>query len=147
MIENYDRAFEFVMSCEGYKSDDHDDPGGRTIFGISARVHSRIVAELWDLPKEESRVKAKAFYLTHYWQQAGCNEISWPMDVIVFDTAVNLGVERALRMLNTSRSIYDFIFARIAYYVVISKGTKIKFLRGWLRRVLTLWDEIRERGE
>jgi hypothetical protein len=69
------------------------------------------------------------------------------MDVIVFDTAVNLGVERALQMLNASRSIYDFLFARITYYVVISKDTKIKFLRGWLRRVLTLWDEIRERGE
>jgi lysozyme family protein len=143
MIENYDRAFEFIMKWEGYKSDDPDDPGGRTIFGISARSHPRVVAELWELPKAEARIEAKAFYLTRYWQQAGCDATAWPMDLILFDTAVNLGVERALRMLEWSRSVHDFLFRRIAFYVAISKGAKVKFLRGWLNRTLALREEIR----
>lgn len=146
MTENFGRAFDFVMKWEGYKSDDPDDPGSRTIFGISARSYPRVVAELWDLPKDEALIEAKAFYLTRYWQQAGCDATSWPMDVILFDTAVNLGVERALRMLDESKSIHDFLFKRIAYYVAISKGHKVKFLRGWLNRTLALREEVKHGG-
>lgn len=138
MIENFDRAFVFAMKFEGYKSDDPDDPGGRTIFGISARFWPSVVAELWDLPKEEAYARAREFYQREYWLASGCDGLPSPDDVFVFDSAVNIGIERAARLYNLARDPFDFLFRRIAFYVQIATGNKLKFLRGWISRVLAL---------
>jgi lysozyme family protein len=142
MNENFNKAFEFAMKFEGYKSDDLHDPGGRTIFGISARFWSAIVAELWDLPRAEAYEKAREFYRREYWLAAGCDQIPYPGDILLFDAAVNLGVGRASAMHAVSRDYMDFLFRRIRYYNEIATGKKIKFLRGWIRRVCDLWEEI-----
>jgi len=138
---NYDKAFEFAMRFEGYKSDDPDDPGDRTIFGISARSHPAIVKELWDLPKAEARARARDFYRETYWREAGCTYREWPDDIRIFDAAINIGTARAVDMRISSSSSTDFLFRRIEYYVRISKGARIKFLRGWINRVVALWME------
>jgi lysozyme family protein len=138
MNENLNKAFEFAMRFEGYKSDDPDDPGGRTIFGIAARFWPTVVAALWDLPKDEAYARAREFYKREYWLAAGCDRIKSPDDIFVFDTAVNLGVGRASAMYAISADANDFLFRRIEHYVAISAGTSRKYLRGWVRRVLEL---------
>jgi lysozyme family protein len=138
MSGRFEIAFAFAMSFEGYKSDDPDDPGGRTIFGISARFWPRIVAELWDLPKAEAYDRAAKFYEREYWLAAGCDTATRPYDVYLFDAAVNIGLERAARMSSLSSGPDDFLFRRIEHYVFIATGKKAKFLRGWVRRVVEL---------
>lgn len=138
MNPRFEIAFAFAMRFEGYKSDDPDDPGGRTIFGISARFWPTVVAELWDLPKEEAYERAKYFYEREYFLASGCYAEKAPFDVYLFDAAVNLGIARAARLRSMSSGPLDFLFRRIEYYVEIATGTKAKFLRGWVRRVLEL---------
>jgi hypothetical protein len=144
MIENFDRCFEFIMRWEGYKSNILVDAGGRTIFGISERYWPQVVKQLWDMPKAEARIEAKEFYREHYWQPAGCNVFSWPMDLIIFDTAVNMGLTRALLLSAGDNKPESYFMRRIRYYVAISKGSQLVFLRGWINRVLALWDEIQK---
>lgn len=139
---NYDKAFEFIMRWEGYKSEDPQDPGGRTIFGISARSYPEVVARLWDLPKEEARIFAKEFYRVECWDALGCDGRLWPEDIYLFDTGVNLGIRRAQEILAYSKGPTEFLFRRIDFYVSISAGAKIKFLRGWIRRVVALYEVI-----
>lgn len=138
MNENFNKAFEFAMKFEGYKSDDPHDPGGRTIFGISARSWPAVVAELWDLPKADAYARAREFYEREYWLAAGCDRLSYPNDVLLFDAAVNLGVGRASAMYAVSNDYSDFLFRRINHYV---KTAKTEFLRGLIRRVCDLREE------
>jgi len=141
MNENYDQAFKFVMKWEGYKSDDPDDPGGRTIFGISARSWPETVEVLWDQPKKIVYAKAKDFYYHEYWLKANCDKIPWPMDIFKFDTAVNLGVHRSNIFEMLAKSPDDFLLLRITRYV---QRAKDKFLRGLLNRVVDLYHEWRQ---
>lgn len=138
MDANFDYAFDFVMRFEGYKSNDPDDAGGRTIFGISERSHPDIVDKLWDMVKFEAYKCAKEFYKQEYWIESGCSFMLWPWDFIIFDSAVNLGIKRALKFRRESKYMNDYLYRRIGYYVEIAKGTNSKFLRGWVRRVLEL---------
>lgn len=143
MDVNFDMAFKFAMLFEGYKSEDPDDSGGRTIYGISAKSHPQTVAALWGLPKEEALIQAKEFYRTEYWLASGCDTLPWPEDVVVFDAAVNMGISRAMQFKVASKSPFDFLMRRISFYIAISAGKNIKFLRGWIRRVLELYKNIK----
>jgi lysozyme family protein len=139
---NFIMALNFVLHWEGYKSDDPDDPGGRTIFGISEHAHPQLVAEIWDLPKDEAREKVKPVYLNQYWVPAGCDAFSYPNDVIMFDTAVNAGIARAKAIYAKSANPTDYMMNRIAFYNSIATGAKIKFLRGWINRTLDLYMSV-----
>lgn len=143
MSYQFKRAFDFAMQWEGYKSSDSADPGGRTIFGISERSHPSVVVELWDLPKEEAYKKAEGFYKKEYWLKAGCDKQLFPFDMVLFDTAVNLGISKAKQLMRGANSAEDLILARVEFYAKISTGVKIKYLRGWINRATALWRFIK----
>jgi hypothetical protein len=141
MEVNYDAAFSFVMAHEGYKSDDPDDKGGRTIFGISERTWPAVVAALWDLPQAEALARAHGFYRENYWRPTGCDFKKWPYDLFIFDTAINVGVARANNFYLVSDSPTDYLMRRIEFYVKITLGVNRKYLRGWIKRVVELYRE------
>jgi lysozyme family protein len=132
MNENFDRCFEFVIKWEGGYSNDPDDPGGETNFGISRRFHPEI--DIQHLTESE----AKSIYHDEYWTPCNCQTKPWPWDIIVFDTAVNLGKKRALIMFQENTDWKDYLMDRINYYIGISSRTRDKFLRGWINRVMAL---------
>jgi len=140
MNENFDKSFGFSIKWEGYKSDDPDDPGGRTIFGISARSWPGTVEALWDLPRGVAYEKAKDFYYREYWLKANCDRIPWPMDIFKFDTAINLGIHRSNVFETLAKSPDDFLLLRITRHV---QRAKDKFLRGLLNRVIALHGEAK----
>jgi len=143
MNENYNQAFEFLMAHEGYKSVSLSDAGGRTIFGISSKSWPLLVKELWVLPFDEARQRAREFYKTKYWDTLQCGDLLYPMDIIAFDTSVNIGTIRTIKMLKENEAMFDFLIARIRFYVEISaKENNIIFLRGWINRVLSLYGVI-----
>jgi len=146
MNKYFDRAFEFIMRWEGYKSENPDDPGGRTIFGISERFFPRIVAKLWDLSYDDARAGAKVFYWDQFWKEAGCDDLQQPMDLAVFDTAVNMGIATSLKLLkDCDGSVFEFLVERIRAYVKLAKqGQNIIFLRGWINRVLSLYEAMKK---
>lgn len=144
MENNYDKAIEFVLSHEGYKSDDPDDRGLRTIFGISERSHSETVERLWDLPKAEAREEAKIFYKAEYWDKIDAEVLNDRYDIFLFDVAVNMGTRMVIRYIDLEYDLFEMFMARIKYYVEIAKyKNNIKYLRGWLNRVIALWGYLK----
>ncbi len=142
MRENFDRTMDFVLKWEGYKSDDPADPGGRTIFGISAKAHPIEVAEMWDLPKEEALAKAKEIYLSDYWIPTDCDNLEYPMDLIVMDVAVNMGVGRSNEFKSQAEDWKEYLLIRIQYYMKL-KDKYPRFIIGWLNRVVNLYNYVR----
>jgi len=133
--DNFDRSIKFVLKWEGGYVNDPTDPGGETKFGISKRAFPML-----DI-KSLTEAEARDIYRTHYWEKAGCDKLGWPMCLVVFDTAVNCGVSRALEWkaaLPVPHQFADYLFRRLLHYTVLA-ARQPQFLRGWTSRVISLW--------
>lgn len=165
-------ALQFVLRWEGGFVDDPVDPGGRTNQGVT-----QVVYDTWrkrqgfqdskDV-KQISAEEVHAIYENDYWRPPGCNVLEGPLDLVQFDTAVNMGVGRAVRFLQSAvgckedgsfgpntrehvsgckdigKLINDYCDARQAFYerLVEKKPELKKFLKGWLNRLNSLRHEI-----
>lgn len=136
MKETWDKAIAFVLSQEGGYVNDPKDPGGETNFGISKRSYPNL--DIANLTIDD----AKNIYQRDYWNTMGCNELSYPLDMIVFDTAVNMGIGGATNFLTQTNNWTVFLMLRIEKYSNIAKKTP-QYLRGWLNRVILLWKAVR----
>lgn len=135
MNDAFERSLAFVLKWEGGYTNDPDDPGGETNFGISRRAYPR------ENIGKMTRERAAEIYRRDYWEPAGCPALPFPLALCVFDTAVNCGVVSAKvwnrEMLNDPLALLS---RRVLYYFrVIRKTPKSgKFLKGWLNRVADL---------
>ena len=82
-----------VLRHEGGYSLDPRDPGGETRFGISKRAYPDV--DILRLTEDE----AKAIYRRDYWDKLRTDEIPAPLALCVFDCAVNMGRDKAIRLL------------------------------------------------
>lgn len=140
MKNNFNKAVEFVLKWEGGYSNNPHDPGGETKFGISKRAYPHL--EISKITKEQ----AIAIYQKDYWQRCGCDKLEFPLDIIVFDTAVHCGQQRALVWLQEYTSWSQYLLRRIKHYA--ERGARHpQFLRGWLNRVIDLWELIIKGGD
>lgn len=107
----FETALAHVLEMEGGYSDDPSDPGGPTNFGItlsdyadfveqplSNETRAALVAGLMQIPAATVR----SIYTERYWGPAGCALMAAPFAFFHFDTAVNMGVGTAVRMLQTA---------------------------------------------
>ena len=149
MKKNFEKAFEFVLKWEGGKSKHPSDPGGLTIYGISSKYHPKEVKEmdkLWNAGKfDECKAIAKKIYKSKYWDPIKGDELAEPFDIILFDTAVNMGVSKALELAKYNNA-YELLLERIRYYnnLALRNQSLRTFLCGWINRVLSLKDFISE---
>lgn len=111
------------------------DSGGATRFGISSRAHPTL-----DI-NELTRQEAIDIYHEQYWKPSGCELLSWPFNLVTFDTAVNQGVSQAVQMRLTSSTWSQMLLERIDRYVHLAdtKPDLAKYLRGWVNRCLTVY--------
>ncbi len=106
--DDFDTAFTNVVGLEGkYSNDDRDLgnwTGGEvnkgelkgTMYGISAAAYPTLdIAGL-------TLQKAKAIYLTDYWNKLRCSTLPAPVAVALFCEGVNLGVEGAAKAFQRS---------------------------------------------
>lgn len=129
----FDKAIEFTLKWEGGYVDDPDDPGGETFFGISKKAYPNV-----DI-KNLTVSKAKKIYYKDYWIAAGCNNLPTPENIALFDTAVNIGVSKAIKIREEAENWQDILLARVSYYVKLAeKKWARKYLRGWLNRTVDL---------
>ncbi len=142
MTKIKDKAFEdcmqFVFKWEGGYVNDPNDLGGETKYGITKRWHPNL-----DI-KNLTREQAMEIYYKDYWLKAGCDKMFYPANLIIFDTAVNMGVSRALDLWNGVDNWYDYLFKRIQYYT--SMPSAKYYLRGWTNRCIDLWREVKSKG-
>ena len=148
MRENFNRALGFSLSREGYKTDDPRDPGKLTIWGFSALYHPVEVARMARMSKEEALKYASGLYLEKYWIPAGCDSLSCPKDLIIFDVSINPGFALVKTLLSGSGDWKDYLFDRIQYYNdrVIEKPARAIFFRGWVNRTLLLKKMIEQKA-
>jgi lysozyme family protein len=89
----FDEAFEKLIGHEGGYVNDPHDRGGETKFGISKRSYP-----LEDI-KALTLDRAKLLYRRDFWGPSGCDTVPPAAKFDLFDTAVNSGVGRAIRLL------------------------------------------------
>jgi hypothetical protein len=141
MRASFDKAFELTIGLEGNPSEDPDDPGGFTIWGLAKRYHPEV-------DRDTSIEYAKAVYLKQYWIPQGCDEAPFPMDICLFDSAVNpqndpkwpgAGNKEILNLKPENWQEYQLL--RMIRYMHCSKR---KYVSGHIQRVLRLTEEIRK---
>ena len=69
------------------------DSGGPTRWGISKRAHPTVDVE------SLTQAEAERIYLDSYWRPIRANALPPALALVVFDTAVNLGVTQAIKLL------------------------------------------------
>ena len=92
----FDQAMDFVFAMEGEGSNDPNDPGGLTKWGISQKSNPDI--DVASLTKEQ----AVEIYRKRYWDQCRCSELPPSLAFVVFDEAVNQGASAAIWDLQVS---------------------------------------------
>lgn len=166
----FEASLPFILRWEGGYVNHPNDPGGATNKGVTQKVY-----DAWrrkqGLPprsvKEIQDSEVQAIYETGYWLPPRCNELQRHLDLVQFDTAVNMGPGRAVRFLqaavgctvdggfgpNTLRAVdgcdlgatlVAYCNEREAYYRRLAeRNPKFKvFLKGWLNRLNALRKEV-----
>lgn len=150
----FDQAFERLIGHEGGYSNNPADPGGETMWGITARVAraNGYTGPMNLLPRERARAIAK----TAYWDRVQADRYDGAIGFQVFDAAYNHGIENAVRFLQRAVDVADdgivgprtlaaiqrmtvtdvlarFNAERLEFYTKLS--TWPEFGRGWARRI------------
>lgn len=133
MQGSFNQAANFVLQWEEYISNIPGDKGGLTIWGIASAFWPKDVEKMKNMSKEDSFAYAKEFYKREYWNPCSCDDLSYPLDVIVMDTAVNCGVGRAKSFLKETPNWMDYLMMRIKFYV---DSTQEQFDDGWINRIV-----------
>lgn len=144
-------AVSYVLEREGGAkiTDDAQDPGGLTKYGISQRAYPNLDIRALTLQD------AQQLYKRDYWDKIRGDELPDSIAFCLFDGAVNQGVERTIRLLqlalgltvdgefgpltlaaakNHAGLIEKFQAERILHYA--SLPTWGKYGRGWARRAI-----------
>lgn len=99
--KNFDRCLDVVLVQEGGFTNDPQDPGGATNWGITFEELKRwrhadaTVDDVKNMTKDEAR----EIYRTNYWNLMKCDELTAGVDLTVFDFGVNAGPSRSIKML------------------------------------------------
>lgn len=151
MTDRFNRCINVVLRNEGGLSNDLDDKGGLTKYGISQSQFPEL--DIRNLTIE----KAKDIYYDKYWLPLFLEGLVDENAALqIFDMGVNAGIGRAARLaqkasgafvdgvigkatinaINASESFVEhYKWLRKQYYVSIAKGKNEKFLHGWLNRI------------
>ena len=145
-MKEFKQALQFVLKWEGFISNDPQDAGGLTIWGISYRSHKEAVLEMERLingqKKDEAFKIAEDIYYENYWLDAGCDKLEFPSNILCFDTAVNMGKSRAKDLWLISTGWQDYLFKRIELYAGFKQANL--YLRGWVNRVIDLYKLVKD---
>jgi lysozyme family protein len=88
-VSSFDDAFAALLGNEGGYVDNPADPGGETMFGVTARVARAwgYAGDMKDLPLDTAKAIAKK----NYWDAYQCDQFDPRIGFQVFDTAYNGG--------------------------------------------------------
>lgn len=151
---NIDKAFAILIGFEGGLSNNAADKGGLTKYGIAKAAHPNI--DIANLTQDQ----AKAIYLSEYWNTSGCVKLKAELQYIHFDTAVNMGIGTAIKLLQKAGGVFvdgvlgdntvraatnvspeGYLLCRLMHYNAIIAGdpSQLVFCKGWTNRVATLF--------
>lgn len=161
-MSEFEPAVAWVLEHEGVLSDDADDAGGLTKYGISKKAHPDVdIANL-------TLAEAKEIYRREYWASQRYSEIAdQRVATKIFDMAVNMGFKRAhiiaqaqvgvredgvlgpqsIASLNAEPPqllLTSLCEACEEFYreLVAHKPSNAKFLKGWLKRAQSVPPQV-----
>ena len=145
MKQNYNFALNEVLKSEGGYTNDPNDKGGPTNFGITLKdyqLHIKKTGTASDV-KNMTLVQAKMIYKVKYWDAMGCDGLASGVDYCVFDYGVNSGIGRGMKVLkqfsyekDPVKLINLICNERLAFLKNIRGGEDwVHFGRGWTTRV------------
>ena len=163
MTGDLDAGLRFVLRWEGGLSDNANNRGGRTMKGVTQRVY-----DAWRATNGHTQgadvagitdAELAAIYTEGYWKKAGCDRAPAHLDLVQFDAAVNMGLNRAVKILQEAVGVApdgDFGFQtqracdgcsppdaaarhctirEALYHRFAQAPGQDRFLRGWLNRL------------
>lgn len=153
---SFAKALAFTFGEEGGFANVSGDAGGLTKYGI-ADMRDHVPDGMTDVDgdgvpdtriKDLTRDQAATIYERDYWLECACNRLPEPLDLLVFDAAVNHSPTLALKLFDWSGgdptyqsgrvpSPTAYVNAREQLYldIVKVKPAQMKFLKGWLKRI------------
>lgn len=162
MVDRFSACLAFVLTREGGFSDDPVDRGGATSQGITQRVYDKY-RDRAEVPRRSVRDietnEVRAIYFEEYWSPIHADKLSAPLDLVMFDSAVNHGVGGATKLLQRALGVkVDGAFGPItlkaainhvadkvadmrrALYadIIANDPSQRKFERGWNNRMVAL---------
>lgn len=90
---NFVKSVDIVLQKEGGYVNDPKDPGGETKYGISKRSYPDVDIKNLNIDK------AKQIYYNDYWLSVKADKLPYQVALCVFDSAVNLGVDRTVKIM------------------------------------------------
>jgi lysozyme family protein len=105
--ERFDRCLAEVLRQEGGYADDPRDPGGPTRFGVTRAVLSEALGRAASAEDVAVLTEAEAagIYRRSYWAPVSCGGLPAGLDLVVFDSAVNMGPGTAARLLQAALGV------------------------------------------
>lgn len=99
----FDQAFDKLIGHEGGYSFHPDDPGGETMWGVTANVAraNGYAGPMKQLPRDT----AKEIYRDRYWSPVRAEELPDAIRLDVFDGAVNSGVSQSIKWLQQAAGV------------------------------------------
>ena len=150
MNETFKQGLKFVLKWEGGYVNNPNDKGGATNKGITQNTYNSWLKSQGKAGKDVRNItdsEVEQIYYKNYWLAAGCNKMTSKLAVLVFDTAVNMGISRAKQFLKAAQWRYPdkFIQAREEKYKEFAQyGNQNIFLKGWLNRLNDLKNFIKQ---
>jgi lysozyme family protein len=145
MKNNYNDCLTRLLKDEGGYSNDPNDAGGPTNFGITLKDYCLYInkAGTADDVKHMTIDQAKKIYKSKYWDALACDSLSSGVDYTCFDYGVNSGLGRprkaldAFKSLSGTKLITAINNERTTFLQGLArrKPQNQKFLNGWLNRV------------
>lgn len=149
------QVFDLIIELEGGDTltDDPRDPGGLTRWGISQRAHPGV--DVRNLTREQAHL----IYDRDYWRRVRGDDLPLPVGLIVFDAAVNQGVQAAVKLLQravgvspdgvlgpvtlaavkarpASQVVEEVAILRANRYLSLDNSVEETYERGWIARVI-----------
>lgn len=142
-MKNFDKVIPLLLKDEGGYSNDPNDAGGPTNFGITLTDYRKYIKSNGTANDVRNMTvdQAKTIYKTKYWDALSCDTLPNGVDYTCFDYGVNSGLGRPRNALKKfpDKKGADLINAindeRMAFLTSIGHGHNAGFLRGWTNRV------------
>jgi len=171
MTSRFNQSLAFTLQEEGGFTDNPADPGGATNKGITQRVYDAYRQRLGLYLRSVQLItddEVNDIYDQEYWMPLSCDLLPAPVDLVVFDFAVNAGDTRsedtlqkvlgvqvtgkvdpdtlqAVGGIDPNQLAQQLLDAREAFYTNLANERPAlgEFLHGWLNRVQSLREAIK----
>lgn len=173
LTERFKTCLPIVLGAEGGYVNHPNDNGKATNFGVTQVTYDKYRTGLFLKPRPVKEITLNEVHAIYhrYWVASNCDQFAEPLDLLIFDFAINSGPNQAVKTLqkvlgtvedgiagrNTivaaasyaltngiNKLCADYLDRREAFFLtIVARDDKQKvFLKGWLVRLNKLRKEI-----